>query len=439
MASCLKVSSGGISRTTYLIVAIVLIIVLLAAGLAARSGQVKSTQSSTSSSSTNTTTTSTTSSKTISPTSSSSDTQTSTTSTSLTSSYSNLACVDASNEISGFNCSSLSQYATEWKPSTNSSIGWSVYVYDAGYDNVETLPQSEIQANLNMALASGASCIRIDVGYDSWLTNNVTAQKIVENLVSQIKADGKCFVLGDASAESYRTSPLPASQFVAAWQSRVQTLAGLLKPNYYFVINEIGWYYPMIQGATLTGLGCAISVSCTQAHNITNWINLAQSLSSIVKSVSPSTKVGVEIEGGLAANEITPYTAFMQDCANMANISMIGYDQYGAQDLLTDVTVNNNVSTSKPVWITQTWSTDVQPSTGEMIMNNPDRASLDALWIQVEYYYAITQLHASVIEPFYTNNFAQYTNSSALPNYSLRTPVFYEFHYLATTYGTPIR
>ncbi len=436
MASRLKVSSGAIARTTYLIVALVLIIVIAAAGIAARSGESKSTHSSTSSSLTTASTVSTTNLSTITSKSSTSESQT--ISTSLTSSFSNLGCVDGSNEISGFNCSWLSQHAAEWKPSSNASIGWSVYVYDAGYDYVETLPQSEIQADLNMALSSGASCIRIDVGYDAWLTNNVTAQKIIENLVSQIKADGKCFVLGDASAENYRSSPLPVSQFVTAWESRVQTLASILKPNYYFVINEIGWYYPMIQGATLTGVACALSASCTAAHNITNWINLAQTLSGIVKSVSPSTKVGVEIEGGLGANEITPYTTFLQDCANMANISVIGYDQYGTQDLLTDVTVNNGVSTSKPVWITQTWSTDVQPSTGAMIMNNPDRASLDAYWIQVEYYYALTQLHASVIEPFYTNNFAQYTNSSALPNYSLRTPVFYEFQHLATTYGTPI-
>ena len=346
-------------------------------------------------------------------------TTSSTSQTSTSTSKAVAGCIDASNEISGITCSWLALQASLWKPAQNTSIGWSVVFPDASYDNIETTPEQSLQSNLNMLLSSGASCIRIDIGYDAWLSNNVTAQHELENITSQIKSAGRCLVIADASAEYYRSHPLDWSQFQTAWVSRVKNLAEIFQPSFYLVIKEPGWYVPMVAGARTN----------SQFQNATAWIQLEENLANAVHSVSPSTQVGVSIEGGIPASNQPFFVSFLKGVSQFNGTSFIGYDQYGANDMLLDLSLESQVNTAKPIWIAEAWST-ATPAVAE----NQDRASLDAYWIQVMYYYAI-YMHASVVEPFFTDMFASYT---VPPNFNMRTPVFYEFHYLATTYGTPI-
>ena len=426
-SNLMKQPRRGVSKATYVLVIVVIVIILAAAGFAiVRARDLKQSQTSTTSSSSSST--STTSSL------SSSTSSTSTTSFSLTTSSSSdtsafvvpgyTSCVDASNEISGFTCASLAQDASAWKPATNGSLGFSVVFVDASYDYLEQNSQSTLQAELNMLLSSGASCIRIDIGYDAWLQNNVTAQNELQGFVSQIKSDGKCLVIADAGAESYRSSPLPFSQFQVVWQSRVQTLASLFKPNYYIVIKELSWYAPMISDANTN----------PQVRNATVWSDLAGSLAATVLSVSPQTKIGVAIEGGLSQTQQPLYVNFLEGVSAQQNISFIGFDPYGQSDLTLFQSIISQIHTTKSLWVAEAWSTGVDPSTGAQIMFNPDRAALDAYWIQVMYYYCL-YIHASVLEPFYTDAFSSYSQT---PDFSQRTPVFYWFQHLATTYGVSL-
>ena len=94
-----------------------------------------------------------------------------------------------------------------------------------------------------------------------------------------------------------------------------------------------------------------------------------------------------------------------------------------------DLSLESQVQTAKAIWIAEAWSTD-NPS----IVFNPDRASVDAYWIHVLYYYAL-YIHASMVEPFDTDAFASYSQP---PDYSLQTPVFFEFQHLAGSYGSLI-
>jgi hypothetical protein len=328
-------------------------------------------------------------------------------------------CVDASNEISGITCSWLAQHASVWKPAQNTSIGWAVAFPDASYDNIETTSEKSLQSDLNMLLSSGASCIRIDIGYDAWLSNNVTAQHELENITSQIKSAGKCLIVADASAEYYRSHPLDWTQFRVAWISRVKSIAAILHPSFYLVIKEPGWYVPMVSDARTN----------PQFQNATVWIQLEENLADAPHLVSPSTQVGVSIEGGIPASNQPFFVSFLKGASQFNGTSFIGYDQYGASDMLLDLSLESQVKTTKPIWIAEAWST-ATPAVAE----NPARASLDAYWIQVLYYYAL-YMHASVVEPFFTDMFASYTIP---PNFGMRTSVFYEFHHLATTYGAPI-
>lgn len=340
----------------------------------------------------------------------------SSTSTSITNATTHNGCVDGSDETSGITCAYLEQQAVVWKPATNSSIGWSVMDNGASYDNLETTPYSQLTSEAGMLASTGASCIRLDVGYDAWLNNNVTAQNEVTSLVNMIRNYGKCLIIADASAEYYRNNPLTWSRFQVAWVSRVTFLARMYQPNFYEVVKEPGWYVPMVSDANTN----------PQFSNVTVWVQLTQNLTNAVHSVSPSTKVGIAIQGGISSSAQPFYVSYLKQVSQMSGIDFIGYDQYGANDQSLDLAIENQVQTTKAIWIAETWSTDA-PS----IVFNPDRASLDAYWIQVEYYYAL-YIHASNIEPFYTEAFASYTQP---PNYSQKTPVFYEFQHLATTYA----
>ena len=330
-----------------------------------------------------------------------------------------VGCVDASNEISGITCAWLAQQASLWKPAQNTSVGWSLVFPDASYDNIETTPVESLQSNLNMLLSSGASCIRIDIGYDAWLSNNLTVQHELENITSQIKSAGKCLIVADASAEYYRSHPLDWTQFQVAWISRVKSLASIFQPSFYLVIKEPGWYVPMVSDARTN----------PQFQNSSVWIKLEENLAIAVHSASPNTRVGVSIEGGIPANNQPFFVSFLKGVSQFNGTSFIGYDQYGASDMLLDLNIESQVNSKKQIWIAEAWST-ATPAVAE----NPDRASLDAYWIQVLYYYSL-YMHASVVEPFFTDMFASYTIP---PNFVMRTPVYYEFQHLATTYGSPI-
>ncbi|MCL5067611.1 MAG: hypothetical protein M1368_04580 [Thaumarchaeota archaeon] len=421
-------STGAVSSIAIIAISIVLILLLtVVPGVEAASPQGKRSRSLTSTSFITTSTSSLSSSitqtgSTSTQTSTSSSTSTTTSSTSSSSSFvlpGYYGCVDASDESSGFSCSWLSQSAATLKPATNSSIGWSAVFSDASYDNIETTAQLTLEGGLNMLLTSGATCVRIDIGYDSWLTSNITAQTELENYSSQISLAGKCLVIADAAAETFRSSPLNWSQFQTEWVQRVQTLAGIFKPSYYIVIKEPGWYVPMVSDATTN----------PQFQNVTVWVQLASNLANAVHSVSPNTQVGVSIGGGIPSSEQSFYVYFLQGVSQLSSISFIGYDQYCANDWKLDLNLESQVQTSKAIWIAEAWST-----TNSSVVFNSDRASLDAYWIQVLYYYGL-YLHASVIEPFYTDAFASYTKPT---DFSQRTFLFYWFQHLATTYGQPI-
>lgn len=376
-----------------------------------------------STSSSSTTSTSTTSAQTVSTTTKTSSSTSTSSTTSTTTSFKVAGysgCIDASDEISGFTCSWLSSTSAELKPTTNSSIGWSVVFNDASYDNIESSSQSSTQSGLNMLLATGASCVRIDVGYDAWLTDNVTAQDELNNFTSQIKSAGKCLVIADASAEIYRKSPLNWTNFQIAWIQRVQTIAEIFKPSYYIVIKEPGWYVPMVSDASTN----------PQFQNATVWVQLTNSLANAVHSVSPSTQVGISIGGGISNNTYSFYLSLLQGASKLNGVSFIGYDGYCSDDWKLDLNLEAQVLTTKPIWIAEAWST-----ANSSVVYNSDRAALDAYWIQVLYYYGL-YIHASVIEPFFTDTFASYSQPA---NFSQRTFVYYWFQHLATTYGQPIQ
>jgi hypothetical protein len=324
-------------------------------------------------------------------------------------------CTDPSDTSSGITCTYLAQQDAIWRPARDSSMGFSVTLTAAGYDNIQTGGFTAAQAQLAMLLETGASCVRIDVGYDAWLNDQTAIQSDVASLIAQIRAAGKCLIVADAAAEFYRHNPLPWVQFQQAWVQRVDSLATLFHPDFYILVKEPGWYVPMVSDA----------LTNPDFQDVTTWVSLVQSL----EAAAPDSKDGVSIEGGIPAARQAAFVSFLQSVAALGGTDFLGFDQYGANDQALDISLIAQVSTTKPIWIAEAWT-----ATDPGVAFDPGRASLDSTWMRVEYDYA-QYVHAANLIPFFDGAFASY---STPPDYTKRTPVFFVFQQLATAHGTAV-
>jgi hypothetical protein len=310
----------------------------------------------------------------------------------------------------------LNQEIPTWQAREPYPLMFSAQFTSASYDNLNPYDQAALEANLNVLYASGAKMIRIDVGYDAWLDSNQTRIGELTNLVQNITSSGRQFVLADAGANNYFSNPVPWSQFQADWIQRVTTLAALFKPSYYIVIKEPGWYVPMVSDATTN----------PDFQNASSWVALAAELTTAVKSVSPTTQVGVSIAADVPSSEVQFYTSFLAGVEANPQISFIGFDIYNIPGFTDASTyLSQYGSGGKQVWIAEAWS-----GTGS-VAYDLSRSSLDTLWMQGIYYYAFT-INAQVINPFFTDIFSSYqrapNGSQALIAYFAgRTPVFGEY------------
>jgi len=272
-----------------------------------------------------------------------------------------------------------------------------------------------------MLVSTGANCIRIDIGYAPWLQNNQTAINEMSSLVQTIRSDGECLVIADAGSESYRNGgQIPWAQFQIAWVQRVKTLAALYHPDYYIVIKEPGWYVPMVSDARTN----------PSFQNASDWLNLTETLAETVLSVSPDTAVGVSIASASLGSNPSLYIPYMMGISKLSGISFVGFDIYSVAGFSeTRTYLNQYGNGGKSIWIAEAWSTTNSPP------NTTVQKQLDASWIKVLYYFGESQINASMIIPFYTNAFSQYTSSTSISSPSFfdsRQPVYYAYQSIIT-------
>ncbi|MDG6902901.1 MAG: hypothetical protein JRM80_13210 [Nitrososphaerota archaeon] len=315
----------------------------------------------------------------------------------------------------------VDQMTAQWQPTQYHQMSFGAMVIPASYDQIE-YPFNNLQVlsgYLNVMDGSGAGYIRIDVGFDAWLSNNKTVQSELQSLVGQAKSAGKGFILADASAEAYRplSKRLPWSEFKQAWVQRVTTLAAFFHPEYYEVVKEPGWYLPMISDATTN----------PQVSDPNQWLGLTQNLTNAVHSVSPNTKVGVAIAADSLNNSPTLYVAYLEGLSKITGLNFMGFDLYTTTGFTaTQSYLSQHGNGGLAVWIAECWS-----ATDATTAYDSSRATLDANWIKAQYYFAQTE-NASMMIPFFTNTFASYSLAETTPTdpsqilnlLQQRTPVF---------------
>ncbi|HMF34855.1 MAG TPA: hypothetical protein VKK79_25765 [Candidatus Lokiarchaeia archaeon] len=307
----------------------------------------------------------------------------------------------------------------EWQPTKVSPVTFSMFFSSISYGNVVQgwNTPAVLAADRDMLLQTGCQGLTIDLNYDPWLQNNQTLIDTDDSLIASIRANGTLVVLKDAAAESYRNHKISWAQFQDAWVARVTFLAERYKPNYYTVIKEPGWYFAMIADFPIN----------PDIFNENTWTNLAARLIAAVKSVSPSTKVGVSVPADIYHEKTGLHLRFMTQVITLPDLDFIGFDIYGPTGFDDTLLFLSQVgSNGKAVWINEAWTTTKAAESADS-----SQQALDAEWAKVVYYFAL-KIGAQGLSPFFTDYLASYQprptdEAQLLSFYAGRTPVFYAF------------
>ncbi|NNN21936.1 MAG: hypothetical protein HKL80_08055 [Acidimicrobiales bacterium] len=348
---------------------------------------------------------------------------------------SSTASANIAGSENGITTSWINSQEAIWATKSNYPLLVYPFFQTASYDNIEAqgVNTSVLNENLNMLEALGGTGITIHMGYDPWLINIPNARSQDQEIASSLKSNSQSLMLADASAENYRHNKLSWSDFKTAWINRVTTLAEMFHPAYYTVIKEPPWYIPMIAGVNSNGSGATDA----QLEDPNQWASLLQSLITAVKSVSPSTKVGIAVSGDLYDGKPsgTLDTALLKLAVKMSNLDYIGFDLYTSTAFSNTVQfLHSNGANGKEIWIAETWST-----TTPNYAFSQTRSSLDVAWAKFLFHYA-HYIGATGIVPFYTDVFSSYSQppnsaSGLLSYFNSRTPVFNEFQSLTSSQG----
>ncbi len=304
------------------------------------------------------------------------------------------------------------------------SMGFGAVLQTASYDNAMHNSPLIISADLKMLASTGIDSIRVDLDYDPWLFNNQAEISQMNSTIQSVRSAGLKLIIADAAAESYRHGgQLPWDQFQSAWIKRVTTLASAYHPDYYIVIKEPGWYVDLVSDSRTN----------PQFQSTSSWLALTNRLASAVLSVSPNTKVGISVAADSLGSNPQMYVPYLQGVEKIPAISFIGFDIYSSSGMVSTAKFLSMLgSGGKSVWIAETWSTD-----GSAVYDS-SRAQTDATWIQEICNFAHSQINASMIIPFYTNDFSGYYSDGSIPSpsfFNSREPAYFAYKSIIQSVG----
>jgi hypothetical protein len=277
------------------------------------------------------------------------------------------------------------------------------------YDNVYSYSISQLEQDVMMLKNLGVTQIRVDLGFDPWLSSNETAIQKDVSIINFIKSQGLSLVIADASAERYRSYPQSWSAFKQEWAFRVRTLATLFQPSYYLVIKEPGWYVPMVSDSRAN----------PEFRSASDWLNLTNWLASEVLSVSPKTLLGVSVCSNCIYKSASFYVPLLTRLPN--SMSFVAFDTYGpADDTAMHDFLSNNSLGARFVWNAEAWSQ----------ASSTSNASTDPNWLASQYQFDVSN-RVSEMMPFYSNDFVTYSTSSPA-TFVASTPIAREFQDLTS-------
>ncbi len=197
----------------------------------------------------------------------------------------------------------------------------------------------ELKEQLQVIEETGADVIRIDIDYEAWMTNDVDNINRHNELIDQIRNDGKKLMLADRGAASFTQNKVTWEYFKQQHLKHTRIFMETYKPDYYVVVKEPTWYMdidPMISTNTTPMM----------------WYELALEACDIVKGINPETKTAVAVypSGRLAEG-------FFELAADISNLDIMGVDCYDTNDLqITTDDLIPLVPDDKEIWMLESWN-----------------------------------------------------------------------------------
>ncbi|MFH1048191.1 MAG: alpha-amylase family glycosyl hydrolase [Patescibacteria group bacterium] len=260
----------------------------------------------------------------------------------------------------------------------------------------------ELKEQLKVIEETGADVIRIDMDYEAWMTNNQDNIKRHNEIIKQIKSDGKLLMLADRGAISFKKNKVTWDYFREQHLKHTRIFMERYKPDYYVVVKEPIWYYKFYS---------MISTNTTPEM----WRDLASEACAIVKEVSPKTKCAVAVyASGEREKE------FFALAADIANLDIMGVDVYDDKDI--QATTNNLISLvpeNKELWMLESWNG------GASSYLQPWKENDDANWIKKSVYFSQKNNFSGYIA-YYPLHFSSYTKLRDV-DWSKRALPFYVY------------
>ncbi len=260
----------------------------------------------------------------------------------------------------------------------------------------------ELKEQLQVIEETGANVIRIDIDYEAWMTNDVDNINRHNELIDQIRNDGKKLMLADRGAASFTQNKVTWEYFKQQHLKHTRIFMEAYEPDYYVVVKEPAWYMdidPMISTNTTPMM----------------WYELALDACDIVKDVNPETKTAVAVypSGRLARG-------FFELAADSSNLDIMGVDCYDTNDLQSTIDdLMSLVPDDKEIWMLESWNG------GGGSYLQPWKKYADAKWIQGSVYYSQNNNFSGYI-CYYPIHFSSYTKLKDI-DWSQRTPAFYAY------------
>ena len=235
---------------------------------------------------------------------------------------------------------SLRDRADDYAPPQPVQIEYAADLDTASHKSGLVYPLDIKLKQLEVLKEAGVDTIRITLAHDPFLQEDQTKINDLDQLITQIRADGKKLMIADGAAEEYWNNPMDWNTFTETFTNRVTEIATRYQPDYYIIIKEPIWYMGMNWTTPIGMISEVVSVE--------QWLVLTQQLSDAVKSASPQTLIGVSIALPYLQSQV--YLAFADQ---LPGIDFVGIDVYSLTNL--DVLDTGVGAITKPKWIMETW------------------------------------------------------------------------------------
>lgn len=306
----------------------------------------------------------------------------------------------------------LDSKIVEWKPTSLSNIKFNGHLIFQSENLIDIFPEIYDNNFIDMIMELNTDSISLHIQPQLYIQYKTR----YDNIITKIKTTGKELYI---AYQMPTLTSITLNEYIQTETTFINNFITLHKPTYFVVVDE---YTTMVERTKLVATD-------------SEWKNMVMQFCTLVKSISPTTKTGVNVH----SRELT----FANTLTDIYNLNFIAFSIWGIE-LLDETTpygldvkntIQNIQSYGKDVIFEQTWSIDRSNKPPELLALDFIK-EFDPKYTTAIIYYCIKYGIVNY-NPYYTGKFITYEEDQSLFLQSLlnneRTPVFNTYKDLIIT------